>query len=375
MNQFQITLYNDLMALMSNDAFFFKDFILEDKTYRIFNYRLSSYSDFCLPNALECRGIMFEIDGDDPVALVALPPEKFFNRGENPFTLDLDYSPENITGIMHKMDGSLISTYLHIGQLLLKTKGSLSSDQAIAAMKWLAKPENQQFYDELYALAYAGRTVNMEYTAPTNRIVVGYAEEALTVLNVRDNETGEYLPLDYFRDGYHEIVKHWVEYVDIADTTNFVDSIPDMQDKIEGFVIELKSGQKVKVKTIAYLALHHTKDSINSPKRLFECVINETSDDLRSLFADDPAAIGLIKAMEDKVVHKFDAMIKTVESFYNENRELTRKDYAIKGQTVQDGLFSLKMNLFLEKANNYKEFAIKHMELFGIKDEDPIITE
>lgn len=375
MNDFQNNLYTNLMHLVAtNDAFFFKDFVLENIAYRIFNYRLSSYSDFCLPSALECRGVMFEVVDDVAIRLASMPMEKFFNIGENPFTMDLDFSDNNVVGIMAKMDGSLISTYLHNGNLRLKTKGSLFSDQAVAAMTWLDREENAFFKDVLELYTMAGQTVNLEYTAPTNRIVVGYSTERLTVLNVRDTTTGQYVSRQEVESHrLPKIIDYWVDYVTPVDTASFVSSIPEMQDKIEGFVIELKSGQKVKCKTIAYISLHHTKDSINMPRRLFECVINETSDDLRSLFADDECALGLIKDMEDRVVHRFDGIIKTVEQFYNENKMLSRKDYAIKGQTEDDGLFSLKMNLFLEKANDYKTFAIKHIELFDIHDPDPVI--
>jgi T4 RnlA family RNA ligase len=164
-----------------------------------------------------------------------------------------------------------------------------------------------------------------------------------------------------------------IEKIQTDDPVAFVDAVPAIVEDIEGFVFLMKDGTTFKRKTTKYLVLHHTKDSINTPRRLFECVINETSDDLRSLFADDPVALGMIKAMEDKVVHKFDAMIKTVEAFYAENKDMTRKDYAIKGQTVNDDLFSLKMNLFLGKPNDYKAFAIKNMEMFGIKDEELVI--
>lgn len=79
----QRTLYEDLMALTSNsEAFYFVDQTLDNTTYRIFSYRLASYSDFCLPNALECRGIMFEVNNGSPVRLAARPPQKFFNYRE-----------------------------------------------------------------------------------------------------------------------------------------------------------------------------------------------------------------------------------------------------------------------------------------------------
>ena len=48
----------------TSEAFYFKDFPLNDAIYRIFNYRLASYTEFLAPNALECRGHMFEVKGE-----------------------------------------------------------------------------------------------------------------------------------------------------------------------------------------------------------------------------------------------------------------------------------------------------------------------
>ena len=93
----------------------------------------------------------------DVIRLAALPMQKFFNVNENPFTMDLDMN--DVEGIDLKADGSLISTYLHnVSQdtynrddvLRLKTKGSLESDQALAAMKWLDLPENSKFKEDNY---------------------------------------------------------------------------------------------------------------------------------------------------------------------------------------------------------------------------------
>lgn len=83
MNKEQLKIYEDLMKLTSeNEAFYFKDFELDDITYRIFNYRLTKHLDFLEPSALECRGIMFEVYGDIPLKLSSRPMKKFFNHNE-----------------------------------------------------------------------------------------------------------------------------------------------------------------------------------------------------------------------------------------------------------------------------------------------------
>jgi RNA ligase len=378
MNQFQQTLFNDLVALtIDSDTFFKQSFDLDGIQYWIFNYRLSSYTEFLKPNALNCRGTMFEVDQfGQAVRLAALPLMKFFNLNENPSTMGLDIS--TVDWIQDKRDGSLISTYLHNDELRLKSKGSLGSEQAVDAMKWLHENEadasKATLINGLKLLAVLGHTVDLEWTAPHNRIVVGYGEPKLTILSIRNNKTGEYLDIrtiDY-------IDKVWfVNYVETDDPKAFVESIPAMTESIEGFVVRLKDGTMFKCKTDAYCALHHTKDSINNPRRLFECVVNEASDDLLSLFASDELAVKLIHEMQVKVAKIYNSLVSSVETFYETNKHLDRKDFAIKGRAEIDPqmYFGLVMNLYVGKTNNYKEFCIKHYKEFGFKDEAVVEVE
>jgi T4 RnlA family RNA ligase len=378
MNSFQEQLFKDLEVLVANtDTSFYRgEFMLDGKRYWIYNYRLASFTQFLQPNAMNARGVMYEVDENgNAVRLAALPMAKFFNLNENPLTMNLNTSHSNIESITYKADGSLISTFIHNDELFVKSKGSLFSDQAVAAAKFLDRPENADLKEHLEAITKWGFTVDMEYVAPTNRIVLGYEKENLIVLSIRDINDGRmvlkseidgshgYLTMHF---SYSKILDHWVESVGIVD--NFVDSVPTMEG-IEGFVVRLKDGTAFKTKTDWYVVLHKTKDSINSPRKLFECVIQETTDDLRQLFRDDPVAMQQILDMENRVVPKFAHMTQTVEHYYEENEHLSRKDYAIKGQTIDDGFFSLKMTKYTGKPVDYKEFAIKHPELFGVKED------
>ena len=80
----QLTIYNNLMALTEkSECFYFSDQILASKHYRIFLYRLSSYSEWLEPDALESRGITFLLsDMCEPMDLVSRPFPKFFNYQE-----------------------------------------------------------------------------------------------------------------------------------------------------------------------------------------------------------------------------------------------------------------------------------------------------
>lgn len=355
----------------SNEAFFFKDFELDGSVYRIFNYRLASYTDFLQPSALECRGVMFQVSAGKndtpvvPIRLASLPMEKFFNLYENPMTMDLDLS--KIVEFEVKADGSLMSTYWHNGELRLKSKFSLSSDQCLAAMEWLDRPENEEIKLHLRIATSSGVTVNMEWTSPEHRVVLGYEKPSLTVLNARSLEDGSYWNASEFSSHWDG---HVINTIDLEDMSNeeYIEYLQTLTG-LEGVVALFENGMRVKIKTPWYLALHHTKDSINSPRRLFEAVLEEATDDMRSMFHDDPQAIQMIEDMEHYVDEKYNHMVDAVERYYERNKDLIRKDYAIKAKDELDKMyFGLAMKKYVGKEVDYKGFLKKKWRELGIRD-------
>ncbi len=100
----------------------------------------------------------------------------------------------------------------------------------------------------------------------------------------------------------------------VKDVVEWAKRVPKMTG-IEGYVYTFEDNTKVKHKTDWYFALHHTKDSINSPRRLFEAVLEEATDDMRSLFFDDKVAIRLIEEMEEFVEKTYNHMVDQVERY------------------------------------------------------------
>ena len=365
MNAYQIQLFNDLNTLVANNEAFYKQQFEEDgHIYWIYNYRLASYTDFQSPRALECRGHMFEVDSTGSVVrLASLPPEKFFNLNENPMSMNLDLT--QVDEILLKADGSLMSTYLHNETLKLKSKGSISSEQCLAAMDWLES--RPLFTRALKSLNDLNWTVNLEWCSPVHRIVIGYMDPHLKVLNARNRTTGAYMDYQTLCDVFS--TENVIDRIQVSDPVAFVASIPSMTEDIEGYVVRLKSGQRVKIKTDKYLSLHHAKDSVNNPRRLFEAILDEGIDDLRSLFYTDVVAMKMIDEMQIKVDHMYNSMVKLVEEFYEANKHLDRKDYAIKGQSDLERLyFGLAMTKYLDKPVDYKGFMKSKFKDLGIKD-------
>ena len=366
------TLYSNLINLVeSNEAFYFQDY----GKYRVFNYRLASYSDFCLPDALEARGIMFYLEERKDPILVCRPFKKFFNRNENPFTMNLDLSKVKKAAV--KEDGSIITSFLdqETKRLRVKSKQALFSEQALMAQAFLDDPENINLYEEVEDLTLEGWTVMFELVSPANRIVLEYTKTELRVIGIRNNSSGNLLESSELpKIFFPRIREAWVvEHLGFEQnppgaTAGFVEAI-SKQVGIEGYVFTLEDGTMFKEKTDWYKSLHHLKDSVNSERHLFEAIIDETVDDVKAMFATDAFTINRITEMENKVIPKFNHIIKTVQDFHDANKGLERKDYAIKGQAELSNLFSLAMGKYTGKGLTYKDFAKKHRkEIFGIGD-------
>lgn len=351
-------LFKNLMALPAqSEAFYSQDQVGDDgKTYRIFLYRLGSYTDFLLPGAIESRGIMFRHNEEQDVwELVSRPMTKFFNWKENPFTMDVDLTKIQYATV--KEDGSLISTYTDLDWgLCLKTKGSLRSEQAVAATNWLYLEEQAEFRQKLKDLDRGGWTVNMEWTSPLNRIVISYQVDKLIVLNARHRLTGVYME----RAMLEGMVP--VEYlVPISDL--MVEDVAAAHGT-EGLVAFFGNGASpvefMKVKADAYQVLHRLKDGVNQPNALFEAVIHEQVDDLRASFAEDAAVQLMISTMEELVAAPFNHFVKVTTDLFEQYQHLDKKEFAITMQAELDKVlahdakaaFNVSINMYLKRNLN-----------------------
>jgi hypothetical protein len=88
------------------------------------------------------------------------------------------------------------------------------------------------------------------------------------------------------------------------------------------------------------------------------------------MFVDDPLALKMISDMETFVDAKYNHLVDTVERFYERNKHLDRKDYAILGQKELGKLeFGLVMQLYTGREIDYKEVMKKRWKHYGLSDE------
>lgn len=145
----------------------------------------------------ECRGLIFDTEG----RIMSRPFHKFFNVNEKEETQAhmLDLSRPHI--VMDKLDGSMIRPVRMHGMIRLATKMGVT-DIAIEAEQLLDADQ----YMWLEDMMIDGFTPIFEYVAPTNKIVVEYAEAKLILTAVRETVSGEYRSLRQW-DAPFELVR------------------------------------------------------------------------------------------------------------------------------------------------------------------------
>jgi RNA ligase, T4 rnlA family len=370
------SLFDNLMNLCSDDSntFFFVDTTSSMQSkFRIFSYYIASYSEWLKPDALECRGIMFELDdNNNPIRIAARPPKKFFNLFENPFTEDI--KDDQVGLAFKKEDGSLISSFIDKGELFLKSKGSLFSQQVLDAQKWLYDERRKPLLECLKWYAENGITINMEWVSPDNRVVLTYEEPRLIILNARHNITGEYIDLeDLVKD--QTINQYMVDNHPFETINELIKEVQELKDQ-EGYVVYNSKGAEpvFKIKCPWYVHLHSVKSSVSSDKNLWEAVAEGVSDDIKALFETDKASLDRIAKFESIYKKQFSFVYKTAIGIYNKLRGNSRKDYAIESQSILNEigypqLFNIVMRLYLNGPDEsivdlIKDHLVKFIDVY-----------
>ena len=230
----------------------------------------------------ECRGLIFDLEG----RIMSRPFHKFFNVNEKEETQAhmLDLSRPHI--VMDKLDGSMIRPVRMDGMVRLATKMGVT-DTAIEAERLI----DEEQYTWLEDMMANGLTPIFEYVAPTNKIVVEYAEAKLILTAVRETVSGEYRSL-----------RQWAPPFEMVRTDS---SIHDFNAYLafkrgetlrEGDIIRFADGHMVKVKNDWYVQIHKTKDIVRVDRNIVELVLNETIDDTRAML--DPSDLVRVDEVE-----------------------------------------------------------------------------
>lgn len=232
---------------------------------------------------LQCRGLVTDEKGN----IVARPFRKFFNMEESKHTPTAEFD------VYEKMDGSLIIVFWYDGGWVVASRGSFTSEQALAATEHIKHFNNMEMLD-------TNATYMFELIAKWNRIVVDYGDrEELVLLGVNGNDYEyNYDELTAVSDALGcDVVK---KYDGIKDYSTLKGIIKNNQ---EGFVVRFSNGDRMKIKSEEYLRLHRIMTEI-STKTIWEClksgnIVNTILDGVPDEFFDK------IKEYEDELFLEF----------------------------------------------------------------------
>lgn len=338
-----------------------------------FCYMIAAEGTFDDAWSRECRGIVFDKASG---RVNGRPLHKFFNVGERESTRveNLDWS--KVVRVMDKRDGSMIHTVQTAQGVRLKSKKAFNSEVAVAAEKWMRDQAGQHVLSFVNSVAARNSTAIFEWTAPDARIVLFYPEAELRLLHVRHNETGDYL------DG--EVMKAWANMFGVK-VVDEVDEFFDVQDVykdgawvgqtrtfdhremmeaakiregVEGWIVQFANGEMVKVKTEWYLKRHRAMTFLRE-RDIAQLVLDEGLDDLKSLLVSEGVKIDEILKIEARVLHDLREVAMSVDLVYEEDKGMSRKDFAIKHNGHKH--FGLLMAKFIGKEPSFKDYFERNL--------------
>ena len=338
----------DLTKYDKSPFVMFTDNINEHEIYT-FNYRFSDKDTFCQKYARNLRSIGFDESGN----ILYLPLWKFFNYGENDFT-----APEIVKSwgepryITEKVDGSLIIFFMFDNKLYCRTQNSMSSSQAINSMKLVEN--NIELKNNIIHIIKKGYTPLFEYIAPDNNIVVTYSKEELVFIGARNMLNGFFLTAEHIYFILPSVFNIGTRHINYYDTTfeNILEICKTSKDDKEGYVLIYPNGEMLKMKLEQYFELHKIKGNGNiNTEIIAESVLNNTIDDLKGRLALNMEAhkdlYNRVCEIAEKTLSIYNYYIELANAYYMSNKELNKKDYAVKAKTELNNIvFPLAMNLY-----------------------------
>lgn len=313
----------------------------------------------------ECRGITFDMATG---RVVSRTLHKFQNVGENESTQPALIPWDRIIRVMDKRDGSMITPVLMpSGGIQCKTKKTFTSAEAIAATEFIHQivevdgVKDQPYLEWVRYMLRAGVTPTFEWTSPRFPIVLTYTEDELTLLQMRDNVSGEYY-VDELSDPVlirncpfpivENLMKSGYDPRDLLEDAK-------TKEGIEGWIVQADDGQMWKIKTKWYCDLHHSV-TFTRFRDVARIVLEDKSDDLKAAFAMTGRSIQPIVDIERRINGELNIIQNVVELHAGNGRVLDRtaKDMAM--ALKEHALFGLIMRAFRGQEVNYREWYAKH---------------
>ena len=282
----------------------------------IFNYSIGG--DFYNPIVQEARGIIIDVVD---LEVVCWPFRKFGNHTEG-YADKIDWESARV---QEKIDGSIIKLWYHKKRRVwtFSTNGVIFAKNARLEKgggcygEVILSTENMK--DIAFWQLNEDYTYIFELVSPQTRIVIPYEKAMLYHLGTRNNITGEEYDLDIgIQKPKSYPLTSLEDCIYAAKVLNKTDA---KEVNLEGFVVVDKFWHRVKVKSPAYLTMHHVFMTGDMTKK--ECVylLLHEREKLNGLYERFPALEPILKYYDYRIAElrqSADALGVLAQKLYEE---------------------------------------------------------
>lgn len=307
---------------------------IDEKTINNVDYILFKYdqieSDFSDPIVKECRGIILR---KNDWKIVCYPFKKFFNYGEG-YSDTIDFETSKV---QEKVDGSIMKMWYDGNEWIISTNGKIDSTDATCA---IGKSFNELFieslknqldndetkYNEFFETLnkHKNYTYIFEMVHPLTRVVIEYDKPDLRHIGTRNNDTYEELDINI---GIQKPTEY--KFNSFDDVVNMSRLLPYSE---EGYVVVDANWNRVKVKSPAYLAVHHLKNNgVISARRVIDIILKGEQSEVLSIFPEFTDYFNVAS----EIFYNFKAELeKNIDDFKNMTFE-SKKGFAMVASKTQ----------------------------------------
>lgn len=287
--------------------------VVENEKYILLKYNQIE-SDFNLEIVRECRGIIL----DNSLNVVCRPFDKFGNYGEG-YAPEIDWESARV---QEKIDGSIIKVWFHDGDWHVSTNGSINAFETDLPLAMHGLDTFGQAFD----LAFLGQremsydNLNKDYTymfelvGPYNKVVVPYEKLDVYHIGTRHTLSGEEMIADIGLQRPKEYPLHSLDEVLAA-----AEALPFNE---EGYVVVDKYWNRVKIKSPAYVAVHHLKgEGAVSPKRVVKLIMMNESMEFLNYFPEYQEIFSEVEEKYNEFIFSLEKDLDEAKSFSYEDRK------------------------------------------------------
>lgn len=295
-------------------------------------------SDFNEEIVRECRGLIIDEDSLEPVCV---PFYKFGNYGES-YCPEIDWES---AVILEKRDGSLIKVVKLGKDYLISTNGCIDAFKAMMPDDILCPYKS---YGDLFmkamgdrlSLLSEGYTYMFELTSPYNRVVVPYDDIEIALIGIRDNKSlqEELICDSKLKDSF--LLPKRYGFKTLEECIKSAHSLPYSE---EGYVVVDKHFNRVKIKSLEYVNVHHLRgEGAMTEKRILDIIRQNEIAEYLIYFPE-------YKELFDEYKRKVDDLYKAYHLMWLSFSQLefnSRKEIALfleDAKDVYDMVFIFKM--------------------------------